>query len=116
MLAYEVFLNGERQALAGIDGECIMSVQLTHGVKKQTDYLRLLVHGLACATNEQLQWTCSDPKVGDEIRIRVLDAPSVDEPVTRWPYPALNDDDRKRLVRTTAKELGWTVSEVSDQS
>jgi protein involved in polysaccharide export with SLBB domain len=49
--------------------------------------------------------------VGDEIRVKVVEARSVDGPARkRRVHPAEKLNAKKRYVRMMAKELGWRFS------
>ena len=114
MLAYEVFLNGDRLCVSGIEGDGVMNAMLSYGKGKRVDHLHLTVGGLANITEETLQWVCADLKLGDEITINVIDAASVDEPLTRERAPELDPDVHKANIRAWIKKLGWTVIEGPD--
>jgi hypothetical protein len=114
MLAYEVFLNGARLCLSGIDGDGVLNAMLSYGKGKQVDHLHLSVGGLASVSKETLQWACADLRVGDELKINVIDAESVDEPTTREPAPEFDLDVQKANTRAWIKKLGWTVIENPD--
>jgi hypothetical protein len=114
MLAYELFLNENRLFLAGIDGDGVLNATLSHGKGKRIEHLHLTVGGLVSATRETLQWTCPDLKTGDEVKVKVIDAISVDEPTTREPSPEFDLDVQKAHIRTWIKKLGWTVIERPD--
>jgi hypothetical protein len=50
--------------------------------------------------------------VGDEVRIRVIDAARVDPPSTEYRDDPANDlERRKACVRKLAAELGWRIHE-----
>jgi hypothetical protein len=114
MLAYEVFLNGDRLCLSGIDGDGVLNAMLSYGKGKKVDHLHLTVGGLASISKETLQWAYADLKVGDELKINVLDAESVDEPTTREPAPEFDPDVQKANIRFWINKLGWTVIEKPD--
>jgi hypothetical protein len=52
--------------------------------------------------------------VGDEVKVRVIDAVSIDEPTTREPAPEFGLDVQEAHVRTWVKKLGWTLIEGPD--
>ena len=111
MVAYEVFLNDKRLCLAGIDGDGVLNAILSYGRGGQVDYLRIPVGGLISATKEQLQWTCPHLKIGDEVKVRIIDATSVDEPMSHHVAPEFDSESEKAHVRWWVKKLGWTVIE-----
>jgi hypothetical protein len=112
MRTFEVFLNGERLCVAGIDGDGVLSAILTSVRVKARDELGLAVGGFVSATREQVNWTRVDLKVGDEVRVRILESASADEPETRErPDPEHDLERQKNYVRDMAKKLGWTLTE-----
>ncbi|MGO9227886.1 MAG: hypothetical protein ACLQKA_01560 [Bryobacteraceae bacterium] len=112
MRAYEVFLNGERLCVAGIDGDAVLSAILSSVRIKGSDDLDLTVGGLVSTTKEHLTWTQAGLKVGDEVRVRILESPSADEPKRRKSEEPERDLERqKNYVRETAKQWGWKLTE-----
>lgn len=75
--------------------------------------MSLQVGGLA--NEEHLKWTrLKRLRVGDEIRVKIVEAASVDRPVVRKPIdPTETLDAKKRYVRMIAKELGWKIQSQS---
>jgi hypothetical protein len=115
MTAFEVFLNGEPLCVAGIAGECVLDVTLSH-VKRKVDGQELDLHvgGLVSAFGEHVSWTNVQLKTGDEIRVRVVESGSADEPKERKPRnPAQDLERQKHYVREMAKQLGWTLTETT---
>jgi hypothetical protein len=110
MRAYEIILNGKRLCVAGIDGDGVLTAILTHVGKEE--YFD--VGGLVSATHEHLIWADRRLKVGDEVRLRVLESVSSDPPKkVRRSDPAQELKGKKNYVRWMAKELGWTLDESS---
>ena len=129
MLCFEVYCNGEKLSTAGIGDFGVLTAILTWvshepgKLKKwaesetpgtEATSLELTVGGLGgCVgeAGEHLEWVESDLVVGDEIRIRVVDAPSSDPPLRRYTDdPASEEEQRRKYVRETAKELGWEIT------
>jgi hypothetical protein len=55
-------------------------------------------------------WIDANLRVGDEIRIQVIDVAQVDAPTTEHRDDPVKDLESKRnYVRQLAKELGWDV-------
>jgi DNA-binding helix-hairpin-helix protein with protein kinase domain len=115
MRAFEVFLNGERLCVAGIDGDGVLNAMVDHVKIKARDDLRLRVGGLVSATEEHLTWSQVGLTAGDEVRIRILESASVDEPERQKLRGARETEDeleeKKRFVRALAKKWGWTLTE-----
>jgi hypothetical protein len=60
---------------------------------------------------EHLKWTGPQRlRVGDEIRVKIVEAVSVDKPVNTKPIdPTEALRAKRRYVRMLAKELGWKI-------
>jgi hypothetical protein len=115
MVAYEVFVNGNRLCTAGIDGDGVLTAMLDYGRGKRIDHLHLTVGGLVSSTREHLTWPGTFLKLGDEVRAKVVDAPSVDEPERREPANSEQElENRKAFVRAMAGKWGWTLTEGSE--
>ena len=112
--AYEVLLNGRRMCVAGIAGSCVLNAMVDFVNGTDHDELLLTIGGLVSVTGEQLIWVSTNLKVGDEIRVKLLDAGSVDEPTKRYFTSSQQDvESQKAYVRAIAQKLGWTVVEGS---
>src|SRR5438552_2378930 len=115
MKVFEVFLNGERLCLAGISGRCVLTVIIDHvkGKVDPVDDVNLTVGGLICDTNEHVNWGGrTQLSTGDEVRVRIIESDSADEPIKRVARDSEEDlEQRKALVRATAKSWGWTINE-----
>jgi hypothetical protein len=114
MRVFEVSLNGERLCVAGIDGDGVLNAMVDHVKINARDDLRLRVGGLVSATEEHLTWAQAGLKVGDEVRVRILEFDSVDEPKRRKLREDLERDQlegNKEYVREFAKKLGWSLTE-----
>src|SRR2546429_515815 len=115
MRAYEVFLNGERLCLAGIAGEGSLTIEITDWKPNEMDDPRLDVRGFEDLTREFLTWTSALLRLGDEVRLRVLESSSVDEPKERrrqqFEVSAEELEERKTYLRAAAEKFGWTVIE-----
>src|SRR5260221_10801313 len=114
MKAFEVFLNGERLCLAGIAGRCVLTVIIDHvkGKDDPVDEINLQVGGLISNTHEHVIWSRTQLGTGDEVRVRIIESDSADEPAERMAPDSEQDlEQRKALVRATVKSLGWTLIE-----
>jgi hypothetical protein len=113
MQAFDVFLNGQRLCLAGIDGDSVLDVMITHlkhNIDK--DELDLEVGGLVSATGEHVTWGTTPLKMGDEVRVTIAETDSADEPKARRPRNRTEEvEQKKQYVRGMPKELGWTLTE-----
>ena len=82
MLALEIYLNSERVCVAGIQGNGVVSAILSSITRPEKSWSELDVGGLS-HRNEHVRWVDRELAVGDEVRIKVVDAASADEPVER---------------------------------
>src|SRR5262249_39004441 len=87
MIAFEVHLNGEKLCTAGIGDLGVLTAMLDWTrvrkiVTKDTpESLTLWVTGMNSSTAEFPRWLNRPVSVGDEIRIRIVNTESIDEPV-----------------------------------
>jgi hypothetical protein len=109
MLSFNVSLNGKKLCIAGIGKRGVLSAILAWAATDRGEDLFLQVGGLA--NEEHSDWIYQKPlQVGDELRVEICDAESVDEPIRKRPIHAAETlDQKKEYVRRTAKELGWTI-------
>src|SRR5262245_46394729 len=107
MLAFEVSVNGKTVCIAGFDDYGVLSAILTW-VRRRPDVefqpgseeLEFTVGGLISgSTNseENLDWLKQELRVGDDVRIRVIESDRADEPAKRR-----RDDPKRREQRQRA--------------
>jgi hypothetical protein len=112
MRAFKVLLNGKKLCLAGIGDDGVLSaiVNWVGGGRGPAD-LFLLVGGLVSPAQEHVRWVRQKPlRVGDEIRVKIIDATLVDHPIERYAAnSASNIKNQKAYVRAAARQLGWTI-------
>ena len=113
MLAFEIYLNGQKLCRAGIGNSGVLSAivaaRMATGIRNESLFLN--IGGLINPEGKHVSWI--DQKglaVGDKIQINIVEADSVDEHRRRDPA----DDARLRQVkedqvRRSAKELGWKL-------
>ena len=66
----------------------------------------------ASAPSLHVRWIYTALRVGDEIKIEVIDAQRVDAPTTEYRDDPVKDlEGKKNYVRQLAKELGWEIRE-----
>ncbi len=108
MRAFKVFLNGKLLCLAGVGERGVLSVIINWVGRERL--LGLHVGGLVVPQLEHVNWRDKRLRVGDEIRVRIVEAINVDAPRRRYRYDP-NDDIRmqKRYVRELAKKFGWKI-------
>jgi len=109
MLSFKVSLNGKKLCLAGIGKRGVLSAILNWVASDRGEDVFLHVGGLA--NEEHTDWI--DHKclqVGDEIRVEICDADSVDDPIQKRRRDSPETlDGKKRFVREMAQELGWKI-------
>ncbi len=116
MRAYEVFLNDKRLCLAGIAGDCMLNVIITHLRRNSDrDEVHLQVGGRKGLVNgEHVDWTTTQLSKDDEVRVRIIESDSADKPKSRKRNPEEELELQKQHVRRMAKQLGWTLTEYGD--
>ena len=109
MRAFNVSLNGKKLCLAGVGERGVLSAIVSWVAGDRGADMFMEVGGLA--NEEHVGWVNKKClQVGDEIRVTIVDAGSVDKPVTRRrTRPAETLKAKKRYVRMMAKELGWKI-------
>jgi len=111
MRTFEVFLNGKRLCVAGIDADCVLTAIVDY-VSGKRGRLHLSVGGLDASAEEHVRWQDRHVRVGDEIRIRIANRKQADSPGKRFPRdPSKELESQKRYVREYAKKLGWEIRE-----
>jgi len=116
MRAFSVSLNGKKLCLAGVGERGVLSAIVNWVATDRGADLFMHVGGLA--NEEHVDWVKQKRlQVGDEIRVKVVEARSVDKPVRkRRIHPAETLKAKKRYVRMMAKELGWKLESRSKKS
>jgi hypothetical protein len=112
MLAFHVHLNGKKVCIAGVPGTGVLSAHVTWVRRTGTkEELTMDVGGLITPTDEYVRRTYGRPvRVGDEVRIKIVEADRVDRPSSRKRSdPAEGVRRQKRYVREVAKRFGWKI-------
>ena len=110
MRAFEVSLNGKRLCLAGIENDGALTAIANHVVRRGKAKMWLSVGGLISRTDELVSWPNQKLRVGDEIKINILETVSADNPETRRRRdPAQELRAQKKYVRTMARKLRWKI-------
>lgn len=119
MRAFKIYLNGKNLCLAGIGSDGVMSmiVNWVGGGRGPAD-LFLEVGGLDSPTQEHVSWVRQKAlQIGDEIRVKIVDAEAVDAPSERYRRDSAKDlRNQKAYVRAAGKQLGWTIQTVPKKS
>jgi len=109
MRAFKVLLNGKKLCLAGVGERGVLTAIVDWVSQDRGEHLSLHVGALANETH--LEWTRPQRlRVGDEIRVKIVETASVDKPIKIKPIDLAETlRAKKRYVRMTAKELGWKI-------
>lgn len=116
MRAFQVHLNGRKLCTAGFsEHDVVLSAIVDHVSGNGKDDLVLTVGRLITPKKEYVRWVKRKKlRIGDEIRLRIIETQSVDSPKERrtrsdvWTSPNLRQ--QKEYVRQMAKKFGWTVT------
>lgn len=110
MRAFEVYLNDEKLCVAGV-GEYGVLTAIVDYVGNRENETSLHVGGLITPRNEHVRWRNRLLQVGDEVRIRIVDAKSIDRPTKRYRRDPVKElRSQKRYVREMAKKFGWRLT------
>jgi|ERR1700676_2540159 hypothetical protein len=111
MRSFNVYLNGEKLCTAGIGDNGVLTTIVTWVAGGKGESLFLNVGGLVSSTEEHIDWANQKPlRVGDEVRIEIIESDSVDTPSQKRRLDTPKDiNARKRYVRKMAKRLGLRV-------
>ena len=117
MIAFNVYLNGKKVCTAGMPDDGVLSADVTWVRRPEERKLSkreestLVVGGMITPVEEYVRWVDNHPvRVGDEVRIKIVDAESVDRPhIRKRKDPAADLRRQKQYVRDMAKTLGWKI-------
>jgi hypothetical protein len=118
MRAFEVSLNGKRLCVAGIGDSGVLIAVIDYIVGQYRNEMRLDVSGLISPTHEYVTWNRRKVKVGDEVRIKIIETTAIDRHATSIDLPKerVREDPKeesksqKRYVREMARKFGWKVT------
>ena len=111
MRAFQVHLNDVELCTAGIGDGGVLTVILAHIAGRSRNDLRMDIGGLLSPTQEHVRWRNLRLKVGDEVKVRIIETTVVDKPRKRYARdPAKELKGTKNYVRQKAKELGWGIT------
>ena len=109
-IGFDVELNGIKRCVAGVKGDGVLTTIVTSVTGRGKTSVHLDVSGFVTETGGHVTWQRRALRVGDVLRIEVVDVNDIDEPEKVKPKdPAEELRAKKRYVRQMAKELGWTV-------
>lgn len=108
MRAFEIHLNDKRLCVAGMEyGSLLFSVSCFEN-KQGRSGIGLSTTGRAL-NNEVVRWQQIGLEMGAEVRVKVVEARTVDKPEVLQKAPRDTRKYEKAYVRRMAKEFGWTI-------
>ena len=112
MRAFQIFLNGKKLCVVGIGNDGVLSTTITHVPFRRRRETRLYVGGLVLPQNEDVRWKKALLRVGDEVRLKVVEAETVDKPRVRVARDLASEAEaEKRHLRKLARKFGWKIRE-----
>jgi hypothetical protein len=124
MIAFEVYLNGKQICTAGVGDLGVLSTHVCWVKRNEKDRshltpplaeeeLTLNVGGIVTPVEEHVSWHENRPvQIGDEVRLRIVERETVDQPsIRRRTDPVDDEQRRKAYVKEMAKQLGWKIQE-----
>lgn len=121
MPVFQVYLNGKKVSTAGVGDTGVVGAHVSwvrrRGERTRAkkagsveEELRLDVGGLITPADEHVRWVDRKLKIGDEIRVVIVEDAPVDRPRTRKRSDPVEDLRRqKRYVKDMAKRFGWRI-------
>ena len=110
MIAFQIRLNGKKACQAGIGADGVLSTTITFAPVRGKDATRLYVGGLIMPKEEHVRWKQAVLRVGDEVRVKVIQADTVDKPSARFPRDRITEAKvEKRQLRFLARKFGWKL-------
>ena len=121
MLVFQVYLNGKKVSTAGIGDLGVLGAHVSWVRRKDgktlarkpdsmEEELTLHVGGLITPTEEHVRWLDRKLKVGDEVRIRIVEDGAIDRPRSRERLDRSKElRTQKRYLRQLAKRFGWKI-------
>lgn len=110
MRAFQIFLNDKRFCVAGIGKDGVLTTNITYAPIHNKGETRIMVGGLVLPQDAHVRWRHAVLRVGDEVRLQIVEVEKVDMPQARTRRnPAVEIKAKKRYVRKLAKEFGWKI-------
>jgi hypothetical protein len=108
MRAFEIYLNGKKICVAGLEtGTLLFSVGCSEN-KHGRGSVGLSMTGLLL-TLATVRWRHRTLRINDRVRLRIVETPTVDKPKVLQQAPRDERKYEKAYVRRMAKEFGWTI-------
>jgi hypothetical protein len=122
MPVFHVYLNGKKESAAGVGDLGVLSAIVSwvrrkgeHTLAKRLDSVEeeliLGVSGLIAPTGEHVRWLDRRLKVGDEVRIKVVENSPINRPISRKRRnPSKEMRSQKQYVKEMARKFGWKIT------
>ncbi len=108
MRAFEIYLNGKKLCVAGLDsGTLLFGVGCTENSHGRGE-VGLNMTGMLL-TLETVRWQHRSLRMNDDVRIRIIESPKSDKYKVLQKAPSDPLKYEKAYVRRMAKEFGWTI-------
>jgi hypothetical protein len=110
MIGFKVYLNRKRLCVASVGNDGVLTT-IVDCISRSTEARsQLTVGGLISAKNEHVKWVGRDLRIGDEVKVKVVNVGNVDRPAKRYrPDPTKEREYQKRYLREMATKLGWKI-------
>jgi hypothetical protein len=105
-------LSGKKLCVVGIGNDGVLPTTITHAPFCRRRETRLYVGGLVLPQNEHVRWKKALLRVGDEVRLKVVEAETADKPRVRVARDLASEAEaEKRQLRKLVKKFGWKIRE-----
>jgi len=103
---------------AGVGDDGVLTAIVNFVAGDSREGLGLRVSGLRTGkADEFIDWVTRSLKVGDEVRVKIIETNSVDAPVERKRRNRTAElRSKKRYVRESARQFGWKIVEKTSSS
>ena len=92
----------------GDDG--VLTTTVTYVPFRRRHEIDMYVGGLLLPQNEHVRWRRLSLRVGDEVRLKVVETDLIDKPRKRFPRdPIAEVKAEKRHLQEMAKKFGWKI-------
>ncbi len=109
MRAFEVHINKKRICVAGVGDDGVLSLITTHAVGDGYSESWLTIGGII-ATEAHVKWAQRKLKMGDDVRVKLVETEKIDRPKKRDPIDHKTDlAKEKAYVRKMARKYGWEI-------
>jgi hypothetical protein len=108
MRAFEIYVNGKRICVAGLEqGLLLFSIGCSENRRGRSE-VGLGMTGIAPG-GETVRWQQRSLQINEQVRIKIVEAKTVDKPEVLEKAPRDSRKHEKAYVRRMAKEFGWKI-------